>query len=96
VQGFVGNQGTASAAGAQTGRTYAYSDLGSEAGGGFGGAGGGWGSTGSTGGTGTQSGGSGTGALTRVGGSGGGGGYAVSGNGNITWSATGTRLGAIS
>jgi hypothetical protein len=31
-----------------------------------------------------------------LGGSGGGGGYAVSGNGNVTWSATGTRLGAIS
>ena len=29
-------------------------------------------------------------------GAGGSGGYAVSGNGNITWSATGTRLGAIS
>jgi hypothetical protein len=53
------------------------------------GAGGGWGAAG----------GGGSAAAPAPWGSstsGGGGGYAVSGNGNITWTATGTRLGAIS
>lgn len=49
-----------------------------------GGAGGGWGNSGSTGST-----------ATYVGAAGGAGGAAVSGNANITWLATGTRLGAI-
>lgn len=53
-----------------------------------GGSGGGWGSSGGAG----TYGGTGNGAV----GSGGGGGYAVSGNGNISWAATGTRLGGIS
>ena len=51
----------------------------------FGGNGGGWGSSGSSGTT-----------VTYFGGSGGGGGGAISGNGNISWVAFGTRLGSIS
>jgi hypothetical protein len=54
--------------------------------GGNGGAGGGWGSTGGTGGS----------SFNGPGAGGGGGGGAVSGNGNITWLAFGTRLGGIS
>ena len=50
-----------------------------------GGSGGGWGAAGSTGGSGGW-----------AGGSGGSGGAAVSGNANVTWLATGTRLGSIS
>lgn len=50
-----------------------------------GGAGGNWGSSGSAG----Q-------ARNTAGGSGGGGGGAVTGNSNVTWLATGTRLGSIS
>jgi hypothetical protein len=58
--------------------------------GGSGGGGGGWGSGGG-------SGGGGAGAQSSGGPYGGGsGGAAVNGNGNITWLATGTRLGAIS
>ena len=52
--------------------------------GGTGGTGGQWGAAGATG-----------SAAANPGGAGGGGGAAVSGNGNITWLATGTRLGAI-
>lgn len=53
--------------------------------GGTGGTGGGWGSAGNSGET-----------RTQAGASGGSGGYAVSGNSNISWVATGTRLGSIS
>lgn len=53
--------------------------------GGRGGDGGGWGASGNTG-----------GAGNRGGGTGGSGGGAVTGNSNITWAATGTRLGSIS
>jgi hypothetical protein len=56
---------------------------------GVGGSGGGWGSAGSAGGARASSGAS-AGPY-----SGGGAGAAVSGNSNITWIATGTRLGAI-
>jgi hypothetical protein len=55
--------------------------------GGTGGSGGGWGSSGASGGNGLD--------YAGAGGGGSGGG-AVSGNGNITWIATGTRLGSIS
>jgi hypothetical protein len=58
--------------------------------GGRGGNGGDWGASGAAGASGVGANGS------RAGGAGGGGGAAVSGNGNITWLATGTRLGAIS
>lgn len=51
---------------------------------GLGGAGGGWGASGASGGAGLGGAGAGAGA-----------GYAVSGNGNVSWAATGTRLGAI-
>lgn len=58
----------------------------------FGATGGGWGSSGGTGSSISPSG----GAVAAYGPyGGGGGGSAVSGNGNITWAATGTRLGAI-
>jgi hypothetical protein len=59
--------------------------------GGVGGGGGGYGASGSTGGTGSGSG------YQSIGGpfSGGSGGAAISGNSNITYLATGTRLGAI-
>jgi hypothetical protein len=53
--------------------------------GGKGGNGGGWGATGATGGS----------TAMRTGAAGGSAGAAVSGNSNITWVATGTRLGAI-
>lgn len=54
--------------------------------GGVGGGGGGWGSAGAAGNTGYQG---------YSAGAGGGGGACLTGNGNITWLATGTRLGAI-
>lgn len=57
-----------------------------------GGAGGGWGTAGSSGSAGSVGGGS----YTRGPYAGGSGGAAVSGNGYISWSATGTRLGGIS
>lgn len=59
----------------------------SQADAGDGGGGGGWGSSGSDGGTVTQG--------LSLGGSGGASGQAVNGNSNITWIATGTRLGPI-
>lgn len=74
-----GNAGSVSTAGAAGGRTSSYSGLG--------GGGGGWGAAGESGSRGTSGG---FGDTT-----GGSGGAAVSGNGNITWLATGTRLGAI-
>lgn len=81
--GATGGGGTISAAGAGG---YRPPISGYDAGG-SGGGGGGWGASGA----------SGTGSSSYGGaGSGAGGGYAVSGNGNITWAATGTRLGAIS
>jgi hypothetical protein len=58
---------------------------------GAGGAGGGWGASGAYGATANPYSG-----IYFVASSGGAGGYAVSGNGNITWTATGTRLGGIS
>lgn len=87
--GSTGGAGTSSAAGAggTRGSQTAFSMFG-----GTGGEGGGWGSGGSTGANGGAqgSGGAGGGAA-----SGGAAGAAVSGNSNITWVATGTRLGAI-
>jgi hypothetical protein len=81
--GSAGAAGTSSSAGNGGGG-------GGGLGGGAGGNGGGWGSTGSTGATGTY-------AISSGGPySGGSGGGAVSGNGNITWVAFGTRLGGIS
>jgi hypothetical protein len=77
--GSNGGAGTVSAAG--------NGGAGFDAGGpsvGSGGNGGGWGSSGSSGAT-----------VSFSGGAGGAGGAAVSGNSNITWLATGTRLGAI-
>jgi hypothetical protein len=56
---------------------------------GNGGAGGGWGSAGAAGGSSSNN------YPVNAGGSGGAGGAAISGNGNITYLATGTRLGAI-
>jgi hypothetical protein len=82
--GVNGNPGTLSAAGAQA----------SAGVGGFGGAGGDWGSSGSTGGTGNGVVAEG-GPPGSPGGSGGAGGAAIVGNSNITYLATGTRLGAI-
>lgn len=64
--------------------------------GGSGGSGGGWGANGNTGNQGLSAFNDGTPwGPRRYGLSGGGGGAAVSGNGNISWAATGTRLGAI-
>ena len=82
-----GNPGTYSSAGAGQGSLGCYSFKGEAICGGAGGAGGNWGAGGSNG-SATSNGGFG-------GGGGGGGGTAVSGNGNITWVATGTRFGAI-
>ena len=79
--GNVGGAGTVNSAGGG-GNRGAYGNYR----GANGGAGGNWGASGSSGQAYNYSGGS---------GSGGGGGYAVSGNSNITWNATGTRLGAI-
>ena len=81
--GLDGNDGTLSAAGASA-------DNGA---GGFGAAGGTWGASGGTGGTGSS-----TPPYSYgcVGGAGGGAGAAITGNSNITYLVTGTRLGAIS
>ena len=88
VPSVAGDNGTtaASGAGGAGGRVSYQSAIG-----GVGGTGGGWGTSGSSGGTG--SGGSGASPTTAY--SGGSAGAAVSGNSNITWVATGTRLGAI-
>lgn len=85
VYGASGGAGTVSSAGSGGlgGQYFSQARLG-----GNGGNGGGWGASGS-GGT------SGRAPLNSPGGAGGGG-AAVSGNGNITWLATGTRLGSIS
>ena len=85
--GVDGTAGTVSAvgtggAGGVTNATYK---------GGTGGNGGGWGSSGVVGGTSV-----GQSPYSYAGGAGGSSGYAVSGNSNITYIATGTRLGAIS
>lgn len=79
-----GNPGTVSAAGTggQTGGVIAY-----------GGTGGGWGSAGATG---SSSRPGGTAAATFGPYGGGSGGNAVTGNSNVNWAATGTRLGGIS
>ena len=87
--GGLGNSGTSASAGAQFNQPP----------GGFGGAGGNWGAVGSGGGTGSSASTGGDSPATNYGSGGGGGGgagYAVSGNSNITWVATGTRLGSIS
>jgi hypothetical protein len=86
ASGSAGTAGTASSAG--SGGSPAVSSGRNP---GPGGNGGGWGSSGS-------SGGSSSGEGSQVNGpyGGGSGGGAVSGNGNITWIATGTRLGSIS
>lgn len=84
--GANGGSGTASAAGG--GGAGGYNSTGNITGG-AGGGGGGWGASGA-------SGLAGTGGLQNYGAkSGGGAGAAVAGNSNITWTATGTRLGAI-
>lgn len=80
--GYVGNSGTSSAAGSGGSKP---------AWGGAGGSGGGWGSGGSSGQNATP----GSGYPGSSGGSGGSAGGAVTGNSNITWIATGTRLGSI-
>lgn len=85
-----GQAGTSTAAG--NGGTGGNS-LGATCQGGVGGNGGGWGSAGSTGGQTSSGNGDGSTSPTYAGGSGG---YAVSGNSNITWTNTGTRLGSIS
>ena len=83
--GGVGGQGTVSGAGAGG---VAVNNVGTPVQTGNGGNGGDWGSSGATGGLAVNGG--------RAGPySGGSGGAAVSGNSNITWVATGTRLGAI-
>ena len=91
--GGTGGAGPVSAAGSggggATGSNYGG---GGYAYGGGGGSGGNWGSNGNGGGTGGHVSGIGGGSG---GGGGGAGGAAVSGNGNITWVATGTRLGSI-
>ncbi len=91
--GNTGSAGTASAAAGTTAQPSTSVASETSARGGAGGAGGGWGSSGSGGGSGSASGSS---TAVRAGGSGGGGGGAISGNSNITWLTTGTRLGAIS
>jgi Phage tail fibre adhesin Gp38 len=63
---------------------------------GGGGSGGSSGTTGGAGGSNGNAGGSGSGGNITGGAAGGGAGYAVSGNSNITWLATGTRTGGIS
>jgi hypothetical protein len=83
--GTAGSPGTVSAAG---GGGAGGSQSSCVAGGG--GSGGGWGSSGSDGSNASE------GETRRNGGSGGSAGGAVTGNSNITWIATGTRLGAIS
>lgn len=87
--GPAGNVGTVSAAGTGgngSGVTNSYVT----ARGGIGGTGGGWGAVGSTGGQHRVAAGSASNATA-----GGSGGNAVSGNSNISWLATGTRLGGI-
>lgn len=86
ANGSAGSSGTSASAG--NGGAGGYSSGGNTYGG-AGGAGGGWGAAGSSGGSG--SGGNSAGGAA----SGGAAGAAVSGNSNITWVATGTRLGAI-
>lgn len=83
--GAAGGVGTASGGGG--GGAGATSPVGGK--GGNGGSGGSWGANGGSGQNGTP-------YYPPQGGAGGAGGAAVSGNGNITWLATGTRLGAIS
>lgn len=83
--GNPGNAGTVSSAG--SGGSAKQGPLGNF--GGAGGGGGGWGSSGSGGSNGSPA-----GIYGPAGG--GGGGNAVVGNSNITWGATGTRLGGIS
>lgn len=86
-QGLSGNAGTSGARG--TGGAGQTSNNGAVTSGGTnGGNGGGWGASGS-------SGGNAFGSSSSTGGGGGAAGAAVSGNSNITWVATGTRLGAI-
>jgi len=91
VNGNAGGAGTVSAAGAGGpsvyNGTYGYTVRS-----GAGGAGGTWGANGAAGNASTD--GSPVGRFS--GGAGGSAGYAVSGNSNITWVATGTRLGSIS
>lgn len=82
--GAAGGTGTASAAGGGGAGGSAFPSKG-----GNGGAGGGWGASGGAGGNGNY-------YYPPSGGAGGGAGGAVTGNGNITWVAFGTRLGAIS
>jgi hypothetical protein len=87
--GVDGNSGTNAGGGAQADSGF----------GGYGGAGGDWGANGSAGGRGDDATLGGDNPYTAYGANGGGGGgagYAVSGNGNVTWLATGTRLGSIS
>lgn len=85
--GSAGGAGTSSSAGSGGAPGYFTDNISTTAG--VGGAGGGWGAAGSTGG-------SGSGGNNSGGAAGGGAaGNAVSGNSNITWVATGTRLGAI-
>jgi len=84
--GAAGGSGTVSSAGGGGGRQNAVGGVFS----GLGGGGGGWGSAGSSGSSASPS------NYTYFGGAGGGGGGgSVSGNSNITWVATGTRLGSI-
>ena len=91
--GGTGGAGTVSSAGSGGGgATVSNYGGGGYAYGGGGGSGGNWGSNGNGGGTGGHVSGIGGGSG---GGGGGAGGAAVSGNGNITWVATGTRLGSI-
>ena len=87
--GYAGSAGTNSAGGSG-GATQAVSNGYAYATGGAGGAGGTWGSAGASGSSGAGN------AASSGGTSGGSAGGAVSGNVNITWVATGTRLGSIS
>lgn len=92
--GGTGGAGTVSSAGSGGGGS-SVSNYGGSYGsavGGGGGSGGNWGSNGSGGGSGYITGGIGGGSG---GGGGGAGGIAVSGNSNVTWVATGTRLGSL-
>lgn len=97
-----GGGGNGTGAGGLGGRSDAYGAGGSAGGtlsGGAGGAGGfhagqARGGTGGAGGTNAAAGATG-GAGNQGGGGGGGGGAAVSGNSNVTWSATGTRYGSL-
>lgn len=91
-----GRSGTTSSSGAAlngASGTTSGGGAGGSAGGGNGGSGGNWGSTGATGGAGPYQHYFNVKYRNKSGGSAG---YAVSGNSNIAWSATGTRLGAIS